>query len=400
MSNAIALSAALVLAWALPAAAQDGCYFGVCPGDAGTDFPRTPTERLPAPAPAPDRAPEPPRLPTEAGMSAEQIDRLCRGAHVMGGAFRWYPPMGEQAALALCEAALRAKPDDPDLQFAYALARDNRSLPGDDLYAATAYRALAAQGHLAATYTLATMHDENSGVTRPEAVQALTQVMRAEGQPGLACMALIDLYADNLTDWTISPAEIAQLEAGARISPACADSVVRAYGRNPDGVPLGLPYLAYARMSAVHLMDPNQPLRLGSFYAKGRLAANDYLPKYRASVTMERDVLRGGQWLLVGHYYLNDYIRPQSERLFADFRDPSLRDPLQARAMQTALADLGFYNGAIDGAFGAQSRAALDRFIASDMVDGVFQALRTTEPQHPMMPAIQPMRLGRAALAD
>lgn len=380
--------------------AQQGCYFGVCPGDPGTEFPREPTERLPAPAPAPDRAPEPPRLPTETGMSAEKIDRLCRGAHMLGGEFRWYPPMGEQAALALCEAALRAAPNDTDLQFAYALTRDNRSLPGDDLYAATAFRALAAQGHLAATYTLATMHDENSGVTKPEAVQALTQVMRAEGRPELACMAMIDLYFDNLTDWTISPAEIALLEAGARTTPACADSVVRAYGRTRDGVALGLPYLAYARMSAVHLMDPNQPLRLGEFYAKGRQAADTFADKYRPFVTMHRDVLRGGQWLLIGQYYLHDFIRPQSAENYASWRDISMRDPALARAMQTALADLGFYNGAIDGAFGAQSRAALDRFIASDMVDGVFQALRTTEPQHPMMPPIRPMRLGRAALAD
>lgn len=390
----------MLLAGALPASAQQGCYFGVCPGDAGTEFPRVPTERLPAPAPAPDRAPDPPRLPTEAGMPPERIDRLCRGAHALGGEFRWYPPMGEQSALALCEAALRAAPDDPDLQFAYALTRDNRSLPGDDLYAATAYRALAAQGHMAATYTLATMHDENSGVTRPEAVQALTQVMRAEGPPGLGCMAMIDLYFDSLTDWTISPAEIAQLEAGARITPICADNVVRAYDRTPEGVPLGLPYLAYSRISAVHLLDPNQPLRLGAFYSKGRQAADTILEKFRPSMTMDRDVLRGGQWLLVGHYYLHDYIRPQSAESYASWREMSMRDPYLARAMQTALAELGFYKGAIDGAFGAQSRAALDRFIASDMVDPLFQALRATEPQHPLMPPVQPMRLGRAALAD
>ena len=51
------LSLVAVLLLGGGAAAQEGCYFGVCPGDPGTEFPTTPTVQLPPsvslPAPVP-----------------------------------------------------------------------------------------------------------------------------------------------------------------------------------------------------------------------------------------------------------------------------------------------------------------------------------------------------------
>ena len=390
---------ALLLALIAPAPnAQEGCYFGVCPGDPGTEFPTTPTVQLPPsvplPAPVPTSSSPPPGktkgAPLPAPTEQSVAEQLCLGAHFIGADFVWTPPMTISNALALCEAALRANPSNLDLQFAYAVTRDTWSTwsqgsPADDFYAVTAYRELAAKGYPLAEYALGTMYDEDGGVEEAEGLSILRRGTEGAYGDGQACLSARTLYTSGNLTKAGAVLDLENLEQRARRSYTCASDIVflAAYAA-PGTSSLRLPLEAYARIAATHGSETSM-YSLGSIYARGIDGA------------VTKNVERGGLWMLISYWVYAERYKPSSvERHWA----PIFSARENAIAMQTALRSLGFYAGALDGAIGPASRAALSNFVASGMVDNLFQRLRNEEPLSPLLPPMLPLHLGDAALAQ
>lgn len=394
-SAARILAVVFGLSLASIASAQDGCYFGVCPGDPGTEFPTTPTVQLPPSVPLPTPKPTksaggktkgaPAPVPTEQSMA----EQLCLGSHLVGGDFVWTPPMTVRNAMAVCEAALRSNPSSIELQFGYAVARDTWSVwtdgsPADDFYAVTAYRELAAKGHPLAEYALGTMFDEDGGVSEAEGLDILRRATAGAFGDGPACLSARTLYATDNFAKVGAVLDMADLEQRAQRSYTCSSeiSLLAAYGA-PGTTSLRLPLDAYTRHGAVHGSETAMN-SLGMAYTRG-------------SGTVGRDVERGGLWLLISYWADSERYRPS---LLSLYWDPKFSVTEDATAIQTALRGLGFYSGALDGSIGPASRAALANFVASGTVDALFQRLRNEEPLSPLLPPLLPMHLGDAALAN
>lgn len=410
-SSFFGLGATLFILLSSHASGQDGCYFGVCPGDPGTEFPTTPTVslpptvELPAPEPVPMPTPEPtgktkpgkkPGPQPEVAQSAVEV--LCRSAFMVGGEFHWDPRMTIRNAMAVCEAALREKPDDLDLQFFYAAARDvwaqwGNGTPADDYYAVTAYRALAEKGHALGEYALGTMYDEDAGVTKADGIAISARAINGEFGSGVACQTYISvLAADDLAAAGLTfDAELMAKYSEESVS--CSDSVLSALAYvEPAEFQTPLKLEHYARVAAMTGSGWGM-YYLGSFYAIG--SEGTYSPIFTGRVSLHRDWERGGRWLLL-HYWWSMQRTDRAAKVAEWLPTAFQGEP--AMAIQTALKSLGYYSGGIDGQLGPQSKAALAAFVASGTADALFQRLRSDEPQHPMLPVPPPVRLGNAAL--
>lgn len=390
------------------AAGQAGCYFGVCPGDVGTEFPEQPTARIPLPVPQtppssgpfPQQVPEAASFPTNIpGMNKARLDELCRTAYYVEGNFVWRPPMGTVNALAVCEAALRIWPDEPELRFAYAVSRDMNAeqlgSPADNFYALNVYRELAAEGHVLAGYALGTMHDEDAGVSDAEALALFAAYQEQSTSHERDCHVIDEqAFSPQLSAGLTLTDLLMKLEQGSQNSYVCSLSVTKNFLNSLPRYIFSIPYEAHVKAGAVR-GDLLSMRELGFLYANG--SNYPWAESYKPHVTLAKDPERGGYWFLLA-YYLSQYnygTRFQESLwgrgFFADSNDSS--------AVQTALRALGFYNGRIDGAFGAQSRAALDAFVNSNMPDQLFQRMRTSETLHPTLPPIQQgLHIGSAAL--
>ncbi len=389
---------------------QDGCYFGVCPGDPGTEFPTTPTVTLPPtialPAPQPAPAPEPTTGKTKEGKTKapvpppmqSAVELLCLGAFKNGGEFTWEPPMTISNALAVCEAALREKPESLDLQFYYAVARDvwaqwGGGSPADDYYAVTAYRELAEQGYTMAEYALGTMYDEDAGVTEAEGIAIQARAVAGEFGLAAACQSYLALVAQDDLEAAGLTFEAASFERKARDSAMCSSRILNIVSyAGPGEFATALPMEHYARVGATNGTGWGM-YYLGAFYAVG--SSGSYSPAFTGRVTLTRNLERGGMWLLL-HYWWSmqrtDLVRTHDE-WFGQYYNGDT-----ALALQTALKSLGYYSGTIDGNIGPQSKAALSAFLAADIADTLFQRIRTEEPTHPLLPRMGDVRLGDAAL--
>lgn len=387
---------------------QAGCYFGVCPGDVGTEFPDQPTARLPAPVPAPSPqpssspspAPQPAPLPTDVpGLTKKRLDALCRSAFFIGEELSWWPPMGIRNALAVCEEALRNNPKDLDLRFAYAVARNMNAAPwgtpADNFYAVTAYRELVADRHPLASYALATMHDEDAGVSTAEALSSFASYRANAATDSVHCLVHDEEFQfPELAQGRSRAHLLAEMEQGAAQFLSCSRSIVRAFWGDWTSYTFVVPFEAHIKSAAVHA-DVGAMNRLGYFYASG--AGNHWVDGLAPHVTLPKDPERGGYWLILAHYMSTQNFSPAGQ-------DTLLRaivaDRDYSRAAQTALRALGFYNGSIDGSFGPASRAALEAFVASDLPDALFQRVRAAEIINPMLAPMVPMRIGIAALLE
>lgn len=406
------LSLVALLLLSAGAAAQEGCYFGVCPGDPGTEFPTTPTVQLPPsvslPAPVPTSAPSPgtttppaqskaPGGKTKGGAPPRvqsEAELLCLRAYFRGGDFVWDPAMTVRNAMATCEAALRANPDSQDLQFYYAATRDvwgawgEGGSPADDYYAVTAYRDLAAKGYAMAEYALGTMYDEAAGVSQEEgwAIQRRS----AEGEFGLSasCQTLAALYIAGDLENAGVKFDMGDMERRARDSASCAHELLIIYSHSSGEFSVSLPFEAYARSAATSGSGWGMYF-LGVFYTQG--AVFGWSSSTRAPVNLER----GGLWLVLHHWWRMQRADMAGEQAEWIEDTSNLEDVF---AIQTALKSLGFYNGVIDGDFGPASRAALDAFLAADVVDRVFQRIRSEEQLSPLLPPLAAIHLGDAAL--
>lgn len=332
------------------------------------------------------------------GGQREAARLSCIGAFGDHDHFDWVPRMGLENALSACQFAIGWYPDDPELQLYNAIARDQIAERGgtqqDNLYATENYRRLAAGGLQLAEYTLSTMFDEESGVSTEDALATMERARAGEFGTSIRCEALRTFGLVNL-DGNGPSYDIAAAEAMAYGNYICAGYLAGMFWNDyatPADLPL--PVSDYARYAAVH-GDPVAMTMVGLAYAYGGDSA-ELDPKLRGQFSLRQDAERGGNWLLLAHWGTRSAWR-------ADVHENSweygyLQSPPLVTAMQTAMAKLGLYYGAINGSFDEATRVALVAFEASD-IDALFQSVRAKEKYDAALGAREAMHIAGAALA-
>lgn len=378
-----AILSAIVIASPTISLAQDGCYFGVCPGDPGTEFPEVQTLPIPAPTPTPAPAPEPGPQTTPTSAPATLGSR-CLDAFGVTGDFHWQTLLGYEDALAVCEAAMRENPNDQHIRFAYAVARDmiseQRNNPADNFYAVDAYRSLLEEGYTLAGYALATMYDEDSGVTVDEAAGLYSETISSTVPASAKCMAMVELDKPAFGEGQARPETLLAIEPLARSSPICASYLLETASGLDAIPPLPLALDEYAKFAAIH--GHSRPMqRLGDYYAAGGAAYTT--AKYAGRINLQQDTLRSGDWFLVafGMAWLRN-----PELAEESWFEMLASSPSRSRSMQTSLKQLSLYDGAIDGDFGPRSQRAILTFVEREMTNPLFQRVRSTEPLSSVFP--------------
>ncbi|UJW85822.1 hypothetical protein [Devosia sp. SL43] len=346
---------------------------------------------LSTPALAKDKAP--------VVIEGAALDRACINAFGGQEHFSWTPRMGIQNAVSTCQRAVEQSPDNPDIQFYNAVARDQFAERGgtqdDNLFATKIYRKLAADGHELAEYALATMFDEDVGVSESEALATLQHAAAGELDAAVQCDALRSLAFSDIdgdTDFDMAAAEDAAKE-----NYVCAGIVANMFWRGQVGqYELTRPLDSYVRYAAVH-GDALSMAVLGLFYADGTDSTTIPDP-LKGQYTAEMDTERAGYWMLLSYWGTQsvmrqtDYDNYWSGQMFVD--------PVTAGAMQAGLEGLGLYSGAVDGVWGEGSAGALEAFLTSGQIDELFQGVREAEPMDDALGGMVPTHIDTQAIAQ
>lgn len=331
-------------------------------------------------------------------LQDEAVRGACIEAFGDRDHFDWVPRMGISAAMSICSRALVQFPDDPDVRFYHAVARDQFAERGgtqeDNLFATAEYRELAEDGMGVAQYALGTMFDENSGVTTADALAYLRRAREGEFGQSIQCEALRTFGQSDL-DGNGPSYDVAEAERLAHGNYVCAAYLAGMYWSGYIAADdLALSLADYVRYAAVH-GDPNAMAMTGLFYTFGTGSVEIDL-QLQGQYTARRDPERAGQWLILAYWATRSSMR---ENVHTDFWDGQhLQSFSVVEAMQTALKGLGHYDGEIDGNYLTPTKDALAAFEASDL-DAVFQALRAKEKYNADLGPREALHIGAAAIA-
>jgi TPR repeat protein len=331
-------------------------------------------------------------------LHGEALRLACVGAFGDTDHFDWVPRMGLTHALATCNAAIAQFPDDAEVRFYNAVARDQFAERGgtqdDNLFAAQTYRELADDGLGVAQYALGTMFDEDSGVSTNDALGYMERARAGEFGQSIRCEAIRTFGQADL-DGNGAFYDTAAAESMADGNYVCAGFLTGMYWSgyaSADELPL--PVGDYARYAAVH-GDANSMAMTGLFYTYGA-GSTDIDRQLQGQYEARRDPERAGYWLLLAYWATKSSMRSQVHNDF--WQGQHLQSAAVVEAMQTALKTLGFYEGEIDGNFLAPTEQALEAFEASD-VDAVFQTVRAKEKYDPSLGPREALHIGSAAIA-
>lgn len=329
-------------------------------------------------------------------LQGEDLRQACIGAFGDREHFDWVPRMGLSNALAVCAAAIVQFPDDVDVRFTHAVARDQFAERGgtqdDNLFATEVYRELAASGMPMAEYALGTMFDESSGVSTSDALDYMERARAGEFGQSIRCEALRTFGLADL-DGNGPSYDVAAAESMAYGNYVCAGYLANMFWNGyAAAADLPLSISEYARYAAVH-GDPAAMAMVGLFYAYGT-GSTDIDPQLQGQFTARSDAERAGYWLLLAHWGTQSAWRPS---LHAEFWDRYFQEATAVEAMQTALQALGHYGGAVDGNFLGETRQALTAF-GDEEVDAVFQIVRAKEKYDPSLGPREAVRIGSAAI--
>jgi hypothetical protein len=312
--------------------------------------------------------------------------------------FDWVPRMGLTSAMATCEAALAQFPDDPEVRFFHAVAKDQLAERGgtqdDNLFAAQTYRELADGGLGVAQYALGTMFDEDSGVSTSVALRYMEQARAGEFGQSIRCEALRTFGQADL-DGNGARYDVAAAESMAHGNYVCAGMLTGMYWSgyaSANDLPLSVG--DYARYAAVH-GDANAMALTGLFYTYGT-GSTDIDLQLQGQYEAKKDSERAGYWLLLAYWATKSSMRSQAHDDF--WQGQHLQSAAVVEAMQTALEELGLYDGEIDGNYIARTQLALELFEASD-IDAVFQTVRAKEKYDPSLGPREALHIGGAAIA-
>lgn len=330
-------------------------------------------------------------------LQGEALRQACITAFGDRDHFDWVPRMGLANAVATCNSALRQFPNDPEVRLYDAVARDQLAERGgsqeDNLHATEVYRQLAGQKHPIAEYALGTMFDESSGVSTADALAYLGRARDGEFGASIRCEALRTFgYAD--LDGNGPAYDVAAAESMSYGNYVCAGYLANMFWNGyVSASDLPMQVGEYARYAAVH-GDPAAMAMLGIFYAYGTGSTEVEL-QLQDQYTARQDAERAGYWLLLAYWSTSS---SWSAARYAEFWDDNhLHSPVVVEAMQTALKELGYYSGAIDGNFLPATEDAIAAFEASD-IDAVFQAVRAKEKYAPDLGRRQTIHIGSAAI--
>ncbi|QDZ09954.1 peptidoglycan-binding protein [Devosia ginsengisoli] len=329
----------------------------------------------------------------------EAARQACIGAFGDHDHFDWVPRMGLENALSACQFAIGWFPDDPDVQFYNAVARDQFAERGgdqqDNLYATAAYRRLAEQGLPIAQYALSTMFDEDSGVSTEDALDYMKRARDGEFGVSISCEALRTFGYSDL-DGNGPNYDVAAAESAAHDNYVCAgylaNMVWNGYASASD---LPLPLGEYARYAAVH-GDPAAMTLLGLFYAFGT-GSTEIGAQLQGQYTARQDAERAGYWLLLAYWGTKS---AWSQNNYDNFWGGDALDTVATvEALQTALKALGRYDGAVDGVYGADLYQAVQAFGAAD-VDALFQMVRAKEKYASSLGPREEVHIGDGAMPE
>jgi hypothetical protein len=328
------------------------------------------------------------------------LDRACANAFGRPDEFSWTPRMGIVNAVATCERAMAQSPDNPDVQFGYAVARDQFAERGgeqaDNIYATKVYRKLAGEGHALATYALATMFDEDTGITEDQARRILEDAVAGEYGPAVQCDTL-RTFAYSSIDNSDAPFDMATAEALAVGSPVCAGVAASMFWRSPVGeYELTGPLDSYVRYAATH-GDFMAMAVLGLFYADGTDSTTIPDP-LKGEYTAVKDTERAGYWMLLSYWGSSSVM--QVDEYDSYWGGQMLVDPLTTGAMQAGLKGLGLLDGPVDGKWGEGSAGALEAFMASGEIDALFQRVRALETIDSELGTLGAAHIDTAAIAE
>ena len=331
-------------------------------------------------------------------LSVEAARQACITAFGDRDHFDWVPRMGLDNALAACQRAIGAFPDDPEVRLYHAVARDQYAERGgdqqDNVHATETYRALAAEGLPLAQYALGTMFDESAGVSTEEGLSYLARARDGEFGVSISCEALRSFGFNNL-DGNGPHYDVAAAESAAHGNYVCAGYLANMFWNgyaSPSDLPL--PLGDYVRYAAVH-GDPAAMALLGLFYTFGT-GSTDIDTLLQGQYTARQDAERGGSWLLLAYWGTRSTWNPDNYQRF--WHDDVLLGPVMVTALQTALNALGRYDGALDGTPDPELQQALDAFGSAD-VDALFQTIRAKEKYEPGLGSREMVHIGDAAMA-
>ncbi|QQR35371.1 sel1 repeat family protein [Devosia oryziradicis] len=305
--------------------------------------------------------------------------------------------MGLASALSVCGAAVEQFPDDAEVRFYHAVARDQFAERGgtqdDNLFATETYRALADDGLGVAQYALGTMFDESSGVSTGDALSYMERARDGEFGQSIRCEAIRTFGQADL-DGNGASYDVAAAEQASRGNYVCAGYLTGMYWSGyaaADDLPLRV--ADYARYAAVH-GDPNSMAMVGLFYTYGT-GSTDIDFQLQGQYEARQDAQRAGYWLLLAYWATRSSMRSD---VHSDFWEGlHLQSAEVVEAMQTALTALDLYEGDLDGNFLPPTEQALAAFEASD-IDAVFQMVRAKEKYDPSLGPREPLRIGSAAI--
>ena len=331
-------------------------------------------------------------------LQDQALRQACIGAFGDRDHFDWVPRMGLANALAACDTAILQFPDDPDVRFYHAVARDQFAERGgtqdDNLFATETYRELADGGLGVAQYALGTMFDESSGVSASDALSYMERARAGEFGQSIRCEALRTFGQADL-DGNGAFYDTVAAESMAHGNYVCAGFLTGMYWSgyaSANDLPLAI--ADYARYAAVH-GDPNSMAMTGLFYTYGT-GSTDIDLQLQGQYEARQDDERAGYWLLLAYWATKSSMRSQVHDDF--WQGQHLQSAAVVEAMQTALKELGLYDGEIDGNYIAPTQLALEAFEASD-VDAVFQTVRAKEKYDPSLGPREALHIGSAAIA-
>lgn len=335
---------------------------------------------------------------TTAGTERAEAARLtCIGAFGDRDHFDWVPRMGLENALSVCQYAVGWFPEDADVRFNNAVARDQAAERGgtqqDNIYATTAYRELAAEGMPLAIYALGTMFDEDVGVSREDALRYMTRARSGEFGASVRCEALRTFGLADL-DGNGAFYDVTAAESMAYGNYVCAGYLANMFWSGyaaPGDLPL--PIGEYARYAAVH-GDPASMAMVGLAYAHGG-NSTELDAQLRGQFAGQANPERAGAWLVLAYWGTRSAWRPDSHQNFWNYNH--MLSPAVAEAMQSTLTELGLYDPETSHGGDSPLQAALDDFAASD-VDALFQMVRAKEKYAGALGGREMLHIGTAAM--
>ncbi|KQX43002.1 hypothetical protein ASD04_03385 [Devosia sp. Root436] len=328
----------------------------------------------------------------------DQTLRLaCIGAFGDREHFDWVPRMGLDNALATCRSAIAQFPDDAEVQFYNAVARDQFAESGgtqdDNLYATEVYRRLATSGLPVAQYALGTMFDEAAGVGTEESLGYMIDARAGVFGASIRCEALRTFGLADL-DGNGPSYDIVAAEGMAHGNYVCAGHLANMFWNGyVSASDLPLPLGDYVRYAAVH-GDPAAMTLLGLFYTFGT-GSTEIDALLQGQYTARQDLERAGYWLLLAYWGTKSAWSQNNYDTF--WGGDALNSVTTVEALQTALKALGRYDGAVDGVYGADLYQAIQAFGSAD-VDALFQTVRAKEKYAAGLGEREPLHIGTTAV--